>query len=101
MYVSAGLLRQLMLLDKETTGVLQLYLKDMDDIPAVQERLRQKLDAAGYRVMEPAAQRVLDEVRVGEPRGLDRAEARRHQLGGRDVVHHLDPRHGQRPGRGS
>ena len=55
MYVSAGLLRQLMLLDKENTGVLQLYLKDMDDIPAVQERLRQKLPAAGYRVMEPDA----------------------------------------------
>jgi ABC-type lipoprotein release transport system permease subunit len=48
-------LRQLYQLNDETTGALQLYLKDIDQVKVVQERLRKALAAAGYELMEPDA----------------------------------------------
>ncbi|XXF76049.1 FtsX-like permease family protein [Myxococcaceae bacterium GXIMD 01537] len=45
-------LRTLYQLSPEATGVLQLYLKDMDTIRPVQERLRKDLAAAGYELMD-------------------------------------------------
>jgi ABC-type lipoprotein release transport system permease subunit len=46
-------LRQLYQLNDETTGALQLYLKDIGQVKVVQERLRKALTAAGYELMEP------------------------------------------------
>ena len=48
-------LRKLHQLNDQTTGVLQLYLKDIDDVKRVQERLRVSLGRAGYEVLEPDA----------------------------------------------
>jgi putative ABC transport system permease protein len=45
-------LRRLYQLNDETTGALQLYLRDIEQAPAVQERLRKGLAKAGYAVME-------------------------------------------------
>ena len=48
-------LRALYQLNQDSTGVIQIMLdrKDFDKIPAIAGRLRQSLDQAGYRVMEP------------------------------------------------
>ena len=48
------------------------------------------LPELGYTVMEHRPAALLDEVRVRQPRGLDRPEARHHHLGGRDLLHQLD-----------
>jgi ABC-type lipoprotein release transport system permease subunit len=55
-YVSDGTLRSLYRLRQDSTGALQLYLKDMNAIPAVQARLRESLKTLGYEVMEPNPQ---------------------------------------------
>jgi putative ABC transport system permease protein len=48
-------LRALYQLNQDSTGVIQIMLnrKDLDRIPEISGRLRQVLDEAGYRVMEP------------------------------------------------
>jgi putative ABC transport system permease protein len=48
-------LRALYQLNQESTGVIQIMLhrKDLARIPAIAGRLRQSLDQAGYRMMEP------------------------------------------------
>ena len=45
---------------------------------------------AGYRVMEPDPRAFWMKFQSVTARGLDRAEARRHHLGRRDLVHDLD-----------
>lgn len=51
-FVPEESLRALYQLNSDTTGALLLYLKDIRDIPEVQERLRKTLAAAGYGVMD-------------------------------------------------
>jgi putative ABC transport system permease protein len=51
-FVPSKSLRDLYQLKADATGALYLYLKDMKDIPAVQQRLREKLTAAGYTLMD-------------------------------------------------
>lgn len=46
-------LRRLYQLNDDITGAVQVYLKDIDDTPKVQERLRKALDKAGYTMMDP------------------------------------------------
>lgn len=48
-------LRALYQINQDATGVIQIMLnrKDFDRIPAIAARLREALDKAGYRVMEP------------------------------------------------
>ncbi|MEW6433500.1 MAG: FtsX-like permease family protein [Myxococcota bacterium] len=48
-------LRKLYQLNDETTGALQLYLKDIAQVKPVQERLRVALSRAGYDLMDPDA----------------------------------------------
>ena len=64
--------------------------KDLDHIPAIAGAPAQGAGDGGLPGDGGRPARVLDEVRVGHARGLDRAEAGRHQLGGRDLVHDLD-----------
>lgn len=45
-------LRQLYQLNDDTTGALQLYLKDLGQAPAIQERLRKGLAQAGYELLD-------------------------------------------------
>jgi putative ABC transport system permease protein len=52
-YVNEDALRKLYQLNEESTGALQLYLKDVKDVPKVQERLRKSLAAHGYTMMDP------------------------------------------------
>jgi putative ABC transport system permease protein len=54
-FVPMESLRSLYQLNRDTTGVIQIMLhrKDLDRIPVIAGRLRQALDQAGYRVMEP------------------------------------------------
>lgn len=54
-YLSEAGLRRLYQLNAETTGALQLYLKDIRDVKPVQERLRKALAAKGHEVMDPDA----------------------------------------------
>jgi putative ABC transport system permease protein len=51
-FVPSKSLRDLYQLKDDTTGAIYLYLKDMKDIRAVQERLRKKLPEAGYTLMD-------------------------------------------------
>jgi ABC-type lipoprotein release transport system permease subunit len=51
-FVPSKSLRDLYQLKDDTTGAIYLYLKDMKDIPKVQQRLREKLSAAGYTLMD-------------------------------------------------
>jgi len=51
-FVPSKSLRDLYQLKDDTTGAIFLYLKDMQTIPAVQARLRERLPAAGYQVMD-------------------------------------------------
>ncbi len=46
-------LRQLYQLNDETTGALQLYLKDIEQVKPVQERLRKVLAAGGFELLDP------------------------------------------------
>lgn len=48
-------LRKLYQLNDETTGALQLYLKDIEQVKPVQERLRVALKKAGFELMDPDA----------------------------------------------
>jgi len=54
-FISSDSLRQLYQLRPEVTGVIQLHLKPryVDNLEPIAARLRQKLEAAGYRLMEP------------------------------------------------
>lgn len=45
-------LRDLYQLKDDATGAILLYLKDMKDVPAVQQRLRTRLAEAGYQLMD-------------------------------------------------
>jgi ABC-type lipoprotein release transport system permease subunit len=51
-FLPAETLRQLYQLNPGTTGVVQLYLKDVSKAPQVAARLRGGLAAAGWRVMD-------------------------------------------------
>ena len=46
-------LRQLYNLNDEATGALQLYLKDLEQVKPVQERLRKVLAAEGFELLDP------------------------------------------------
>jgi putative ABC transport system permease protein len=54
-FVPIETLRALYQLNQDSTGVIQVMLhrNDLSKIPAIAARLRQSLDQAGYRVMEP------------------------------------------------
>jgi putative ABC transport system permease protein len=51
-FVPSQSLRELYQLKDDATGAVYVYLKDMKDIPAVQQRLRERLPAAGYTLMD-------------------------------------------------
>jgi putative ABC transport system permease protein len=51
-FVPATTLRALYALNEDATGALQLYLKDMRDIPKVEARLREVLPADGFQLMD-------------------------------------------------
>ncbi len=51
-FIPAESLRQLYQLNEDTTGALMLYLKDMRQVPAVQDRLRKVLKDSGYTLMD-------------------------------------------------
>ena len=57
-YVSDKALRQLYSINEQTTGALQVYLKnfdpqDGDRIPNIEKRLRASLEKAGYSMLDP------------------------------------------------
>src|SRR5262249_38904345 len=52
-FVPEGTLRALYQMNEDATGALFIYLKDVRDVPRVQERLRTVLASAGYQVMDP------------------------------------------------
>ncbi|MEW5741463.1 MAG: FtsX-like permease family protein [Myxococcota bacterium] len=54
-YMNDQGLRRLYQLNEETTGALQLYLKDIEQVPGVQERLRVALGRAGFELLDPDA----------------------------------------------
>jgi ABC-type lipoprotein release transport system permease subunit len=51
-YVSKETIRDLYLLDPDTTGVIQIYLDDRDDAGAVLARVKTGLEQQGHRLME-------------------------------------------------
>ncbi len=51
-YIPAQSLRDLYQYRPDTTGVIQLYLKDVEQVPAVVSRLREALAKAVYRMMD-------------------------------------------------
>lgn len=51
-YIPAQSLRDLYQYRPDTTGVIQLYLKDVEQVPAVRARLREALAKADYRMMD-------------------------------------------------
>jgi putative ABC transport system permease protein len=52
-YLPAQSLRDLYQYRPDTTGVIQVYLKDVEQVPAVVSRLRAALAKADYRMMDP------------------------------------------------
>jgi putative ABC transport system permease protein len=56
LYVPDTTLRSLYRLRPDATGALMLYLSDMESIPAVQARLRERLPALGYQLLDHSAQ---------------------------------------------
>lgn len=52
-FVPEATLRALYRENDDATGALFLYLKDVRDVPRVQERLRTALASAGYQIMDP------------------------------------------------
>lgn len=48
--------RDIYRMNEDTTGAIQIYLKDPRDIPKVEEHLRGVLEKEGYRMMEHLAQ---------------------------------------------
>ncbi|HYO59140.1 ABC transporter permease [Archangium sp.] len=55
-YLPNATLRVLNQMRGDATGALHLYLKDVKDVPAVQERLRKRLPELQYLVLEPNPQ---------------------------------------------
>jgi ABC-type lipoprotein release transport system permease subunit len=55
-YLPSQTLRDLYQMRPDTTGAIQLYLKDPAQSTVVAERLREQLKQAGHRVMDPEAQ---------------------------------------------
>jgi putative ABC transport system permease protein len=57
-YVSAESLRTLYQIAPTATGAIHMHLKPeaLDKVPAIMERLRKRLAAAGYRMMDPESQ---------------------------------------------
>ena len=55
-FIQGETLRRLYGLNETTTGAIHLYLKEEAAAPVVAARLREKLAAAGWRVMEPDPQ---------------------------------------------
>ncbi len=51
-FIPNASLRALYQLKEDATGALYVYLKDMKAVPQVQQRLREKLSAAGYLLMD-------------------------------------------------
>ncbi|HZI10906.1 MAG TPA: FtsX-like permease family protein [Myxococcus sp.] len=51
-FVPNATLRSLYQLKDDTTGAIQLYLKDVSQVQAVQARLRETLAASGYQLMD-------------------------------------------------
>jgi putative ABC transport system permease protein len=49
-------LRKVYQLNNDTTGGIQIYLRDIEQVPAVQSRLRAGLAEAGFDLMEPSPQ---------------------------------------------
>lgn len=54
-FTSIDTVRKLTQINSDTTGALHLYLRDVQEIPLVLERLRKALAAAGYILMEREA----------------------------------------------
>ncbi|HUB09642.1 MAG TPA: FtsX-like permease family protein [Myxococcales bacterium] len=54
-YIPAVTLAELYRLSPDTTGAVQILVKDryLDDVPALITRLRKALETAGYRLMDP------------------------------------------------
>ncbi len=52
-FVPEATLRALYQMNEDATGALLLYLKNVRDVPRVQERLRTVLTAAGFQIMDP------------------------------------------------
>lgn len=52
-FINADSLRRLYQLNDQATGVLQIHLKDLTQMKAVQERLRRSLASAGYELIDP------------------------------------------------
>jgi len=52
-FVPDATLRGLYQMNDQATGAIFLYLKNLKDVPKVQERLRRVLPAAGYQLMDP------------------------------------------------
>jgi hypothetical protein len=91
-FVPIQSLRALYQLNQDATGVSPDHAgpKGSGPHPGDAGRLRQALETGGLPGDGGRPARVLDEVPVGHARGVDRAEAGRHQLGRRDLVHDLD-----------
>ncbi len=51
-YVSDKALRQLYSLNDQTTGAVQVYLKEIEQVPQVQKKLREAFAREGYGVMD-------------------------------------------------
>jgi len=51
-YVSDKALRQLYSINDQTTGAVQVYLKNLEDVPAVQKKLREAFAREGWAVMD-------------------------------------------------
>ena len=52
-FVPEASLRALYQMNDDATGALLIYLKNVRDVPRVEERLRTALAAAGYQIMDP------------------------------------------------
>ena len=93
MFISNDSLRTLYQLRPDVTGAIQIHVKAAVR-RAARRRSRRVCAAHSSRrataMMEPDPRAVLDEVPDRDARGLDRPEARRHDLGGRAVVHDVD-----------
>lgn len=53
LFMPKDTVRKLYQMRSDATGAVQIYLKDPDEAPAVIELLKPKLEAAGFRLMEP------------------------------------------------
>jgi ABC-type lipoprotein release transport system permease subunit len=55
-FVPNRTLRSLYQLNETASGVVHLYLEDIDQVPAVQARVRKALEGAGYTLLDPDPQ---------------------------------------------